>query len=112
MPEVVGQRILARMAVLSVTPTLLGVLTMVASYFIVTKDWFPLPHAAVVLTSAGFLGLGVLGLSYGALSASWDEDEPGSFLGMSEFKINLGRAIAAWKQPRSQQQADRDGGKQ
>jgi hypothetical protein len=45
----------------------------------------------------GFFGLGVLGLSYGVLSASWDEDEPGTKFGWQEFKTNFGRMTAAWR---------------
>jgi Photosynthesis affected mutant 68 len=36
------------------------------------------------------LGMGVAGLTYGILSASWD-DEPGSFWGLDEFKLNFER---------------------
>ncbi|MEL6937157.1 MAG: photosystem II biosynthesis protein, partial [Cyanobacteria bacterium J06607_17] len=38
-------------------------------------------------------GLGVLGLSYGVLSASWQEDEAGSLLGLTEFSINFRRLV-------------------
>ncbi|MFP4221604.1 MAG: photosystem II biosynthesis protein [Phormidium sp.] len=96
-PESVSRRMITRMALFSGTPTSLGVLSLVGSYFIIQKDWFPLPSIAVLLVSSGLFGLGVLGLSYGLLSASWDEADPGSKLGWREFQTNFGRMRQAWK---------------
>ena len=60
-----------------------------------------LPPIAVLLVSLGFFGLGVLGLSYGALSTSWEEGpDQGSLLGIDEFKLNFGRMRQAWKESR------------
>ncbi|AMW29109.1 MULTISPECIES: PAM68 family protein [Arthrospira] len=101
-PEVVSQRMVSRMVFLSGIPLLMAISTFVGSYFIVTNEIFPLPNTAVLLVSLGCFGLSVVGLSYGVLSASWDEDLSGSFLGWQEFKINLGRAIEAWKEGRQQ----------
>jgi hypothetical protein len=47
----------------------------------------------------GFFGLGVLGLTYGVLSASWDEEHPGSTLGWAEFTTNFGRMRETWRSP-------------
>jgi hypothetical protein len=96
-PEAVSKRMIRRMALLSGVPTALGVLTFVVSYLILTQTEFDLPHVAVVLVSMGFFGLGVLGLSYGVLSASWDENRVGTLLGWQDFTQNLGRTIAAWR---------------
>jgi Photosynthesis affected mutant 68 len=96
-PAVVSQRMAKRMAFFSGIPTAFGMSTFVVSYFVVTQDWFKLSNTAVLLVSAGFFGLGVLGLTYGVLSASWDEDVPGSLLGGQEFSTNLGRTLAAWR---------------
>ncbi|KPQ39503.1 MAG: Protein of unknown function (DUF3464) [Phormidium sp. OSCR] len=96
-PEAVSRRMITRMALFSGTPTSLGVLSLVGSYFIIQKEWFPLPSIAVLLVSSGLFGLGVLGLSYGLLSASWDEADPGSKLGWREFQTNFGRMRQAWK---------------
>jgi Photosynthesis affected mutant 68 len=96
-PEVVNRRMMKRIGLFSGTPTLLGILSLVGSYFVVTREWFPLPSIATLLVSMGFFGLGVLGVSYGALSASWDEEDEGSKLGFKEFKTNLGRMFEAWK---------------
>jgi len=99
-PEVVSKRMARRMAGFCGIPTGLGMLTFVVSYFIVTRGIYKLPTIAVLLVSLGFFGLGVLGLSYGAFSASWDEERVGSWLGWSEFRTNVGRAIASWKEGR------------
>jgi hypothetical protein len=96
-PEVVSRRMIRRMALFCGVPTALGVSTFFASYLIVTNELFKLPPTAVLLVSLGFFGLGVLGLSYGVLSASWDEESPGSPLGWAEFRLNFGRMTEAWR---------------
>lgn len=99
-PEEVSKRMARRMAVFCGIPTSLGMLTFIVSYFIVSQHLFKLPTIVVLLLSLGFFGLGVLGLSYGALSASWDEGRSGGRLGWSEFRLNLSRTIASWKESR------------
>lgn len=96
-PEVVSKRMVRRMALLCGVPSVLGIATFFVSYFLVTQAEVKLPNVAVVLLSMGFFGLGVLGLSYGVLSASWDEDVPGTKLGWQEFTTNLGRMTSAWR---------------
>lgn len=101
-PEAVSQRMIKRMAVLCGVPTVLGISTFVISYFIVSNGVIDLPPVAVLLVSLGFFGLGVLGISYGALSTSWDVHYEGSALGWTEFKLNFGRMRQAWKESREQ----------
>jgi hypothetical protein len=96
-PDVVSKRMVRRMALLCGIPTVLGIATFIVSYFLVTQIGLKFPHVAVVLVSMGFFGLGVLGLSYGVLSASWDEAVPGTVLGWQEFTTNFGRMTAAWR---------------
>ena len=99
-PKVVSDRMARRAALFSGTPTFLGVAIFFISYYIVSHGWFKLPNVAVLLVSMGFFGLGVLGLSYGILSASWDEERVGGSLGWQEFKVNLGRMVSAWRSSR------------
>jgi hypothetical protein len=99
-PEAVSRRMVKRMAVFCGLPTLLGMSTFVVSYLVITNGLYEVPTYAVLLVSLGFFGLGVLGLSYGALSASWDEETPGSRLGLAEFATNWGRMTGAWKAER------------
>lgn len=96
-PEVVSKRMVRRMALLCGIPTALGILTFWVSYGIHVYTEFQLPNVAVLLTSIGCFGLGVLGLSYGVLSASWDENAPGSLVGWAEFTTNFSRMTAAWR---------------
>ncbi len=104
-PDVVSKRMIRRMAVFCGVPTFLGVSSFFVSYFIVVNELFELPNTAVLFVSLGFFGIGVLGLSYGALSTSWDEDNPGGLAGIDEFKVNLGRMQQAWRDAREQAQS-------
>lgn len=101
-PEVVSKRMIRRMLAFCGVPTALGLSSFVISYFIVINEIMELPSIAVLLVSLGFFGLGVLGLSYGILSTSWDEDRVGSLLGGEEFSTNLGRMVQAWKEGRQE----------
>ena len=100
-PEVVSQRMMRRIAWFSGIPSLLGISTFVVSYLAVSHD-IPLPTYAVLLVSLGWFGLGVLGVSYGVMSASWDEESPGTVLGVTELQTNWGRMSSAWKETRAQ----------
>jgi hypothetical protein len=97
-PQVVSRRMARRMAFFCGVPTALGMLTFVVSYWVVSHDLLKLPTYAVLLVSLGWFGLGVLGLTYGVLSASWEEEAEGSRFGIAEFKTNLGRTTEAWKE--------------
>lgn len=96
-PEMVSRRMVRRMALFCGIPSALGMSTFITSYLAVTNGVYDVPTSAVLLVSLGFFGLGVVGLSYGVLSASWDENEPGSKLGWSEFTVNFGRMTGAWR---------------
>ena len=96
-PDEVNRRLVRRAAIFSGIPTGLGISTFIVSYFLVSKHIVDLPTSAVVLLSMLFLGIGVVGLSYGAISASWDEGRVGSWWGGEEFKKNFGYLRGAWK---------------
>jgi len=95
-PDAVNKRMIRRMATFCGIPTALGVSTFFGSYLAVING-VDLPNAVVFLISLGFFGIGVLGLSYGALSTSWDEEKVGGILGIDEFRVNFKRMAAAWK---------------
>jgi hypothetical protein len=59
-----------------------------------------IPPAVTLLTSGGFFLLGVLGLSYGVLSASW-EDAAGSLLGFEQIGVNVARLRSAFRRPQA-----------
>ena len=98
-PKVVSDRMARRMVVFCGVPTVLGMVTLIGGYVGINYGIKP-PGVLVLLTSMGFLGLSVLGLTYGILSASWDEENAGSKLGIQEFAVNWGRMLAAWKSTR------------
>jgi hypothetical protein len=93
---------LKRMVIFSGIPTGLGLSSFFIFYWIATQEWFELPPIVVLFVSLGLFGLGVLGLSYGIFSTSWEEDIDGSWLGTKEFSTNLGRTIAAWREARKE----------
>jgi hypothetical protein len=81
-------------------PTLLGMLVFVASYFLVSRRLIDIPPVFTLGLSGGFFLLGLIGLSYGVLSASW-EDAPGSLLGIEQIGLNLNRLKASFKTGRT-----------
>lgn len=95
-PEVVSSRMLRRMLAFSGVPTITGILTFFVSYYLVVNQVVELPSYFVLLITLGCFGLGVVGLTYGVLSASWDEERPGTRFGLDEFQINFGRMTSAW----------------
>ena len=97
-PEVVSQRMIRRVAGFCGVPTALGISSLIVSYLLVTLADIQLPPIAVLLVNMGLFGLGVLGITYGVLSASWDEEKPGTFLGLDEFSTNWGRMTEVWRE--------------
>jgi hypothetical protein len=97
-PEVVSQRMIRRVAGFCGVPTFLGIASLVISYLLVTLAHVQLPPIAVLLVNMGLFGLGVLGITYGVLSASWDEERPGNLLGFDEFTTNWGRMAEVWRE--------------
>ncbi len=73
-PEVVSQRMIRRVAGFCGIPTVLGIASLVVSYLLATYSDIKLPPIAVLLVNMGLFGIGVLGITYGVLSASWDEE--------------------------------------
>ena len=92
-PEVVSRRMMRRMAVFAGVPTALGMSSFVIAYILLSRQIVEFPNVVVLLVSLGFFGLGTVGLSYGVLSASWQEDTEGSLLGISEFSVNFRRLV-------------------
>jgi len=79
-----------RVAVATGIPTLMGMGVFVASYLLVSRGVMDIAPGATLTASGGCFLLGLLGLSYGVLSASW-EPHPGSWLGGEQIGVNLGR---------------------
>jgi hypothetical protein len=62
----------------------------VASYLLVSRQILSIPPVVTLLGSGAFFLLGLVGLSYGVVSASWEE-APGSPLGVEQVAKNVGR---------------------
>ncbi|NJM47084.1 MAG: DUF3464 family protein [Alkalinema sp. RU_4_3] len=95
-PEVVSKRMARRMAYFAGIPSVLSMVTFILSYVAIQHYHMQVPTVAVLLVSLLFFGLGVVGLSYGMLSASWDE-EPGSLFGLEHVGVNFGRMTEAFR---------------
>ena len=97
-PEAVTNRMARRIAVAMGVPSLLGMASFVVSYLLVSRGILDIPPAITLVTSGGFFLLGLVGLSYGLFSASW-ESQPGSLLGFEQIGVNITRLKQSLKQP-------------
>ncbi len=95
-PKYVADRMARRIFFTAGIPTILGMSVFVVSYIIVTRNIAEIPPSSTIAISALFFLLGLAGLSFGILSASWDK-EPGSFFGIENIPMNIQRAKAAFR---------------
>ena len=95
-PKYVADRMARRIFFTAGIPTILGMSVFVVSYIIVTRNIAEIPPSSTIAISALFFLLGLAGLSFGILSASWDK-EHGSFFGIENIPMNIQRAKAAFK---------------
>ena len=95
-PKYVADRMARRIFFTAGIPTILGMSVFIVSYIIVTRNIAEIPPSSTIAISALFFLLGLGGLSFGILSASWDK-EPGSFFGIENIPMNITRAKAAFK---------------
>lgn len=91
-PEEISARVLRRILIFSGIPTFTGFLSLPLFYYLKVVQHLDIPTYAVYLASFCTFGVGILGISYGAISSSWTAAE-GSRLGIKEFKRNLPVAI-------------------
>ena len=99
-PREVADRMARRVAISTGVPSMLGMAVFVISYLLVSRGILDIPPGITLVASGFFFLLGLIGLSYGVLSASW-EPQPGSLLGLEHLKPNLQRlrsSIKAQKQ--------------
>jgi hypothetical protein len=97
-PPAVANRMARRVGLATGIPTVLGMATFIVSYVVVSRGLLDIPPVATLLTSGAFFLLGLVGLSYGVLSASW-EDNPGSLLGFEQIGVNISRLRSSFKRP-------------
>ena len=95
-PKHVANRMARRIAFTTGIPTISGMGVFIGSYFIISKGIAEISPTVTLVSSAMCFLVGLLGLSYGILSASWDLT-PGSFLGIENIKPNINRMKDAFK---------------
>jgi len=95
-PSYVANRMARRIAFTTGIPTLSGMGVFIGSYFLISKGIAEISPTVTLVSSAFCFLVGLLGLSYGILSASWDFN-PGSFLGFENIKPNIDRMKDAFK---------------
>tara|TARA_B100000700_G_scaffold282753_1_gene334506 strand:- start:89 stop:514 length:426 start_codon:yes stop_codon:yes gene_type:complete len=95
-PKYVANRMARRIAFTTGIPTLSGMGVFIGSYFLISKGIAEISPTLTLVSSAMCFLVGLLGLSYGILSASWDFN-PGSFLGFENVKPNIRRMKDAFK---------------
>jgi len=99
-PDVVANRMARRIAIGTGIPTVMGMGVFVGSYLLVSRQIFDVPPGATLAASGGCFFLGLLGLSFGVLSASWEE-KPGSLLGTEQIGLNISRLRSSVKAMRN-----------
>ena len=95
-PKYVANRMARRIAFTTGIPTLSGMGVFIGSYFLISKGIADISPTVTLVSSAMCFLVGLLGLSYGILSASWDFN-PGTFLGFENIKPNINRMKDAFK---------------
>ena len=99
-PEAVANRMARRIALATGVPTVMGMGVFIGSYLLVSRQIADIPTGVTLASSGACFLLGVLGLSYGVLSASWEE-APGSLLGAEQIGVNISRLRSSIKAMRN-----------
>ena len=89
-PKYVANRMARRIAFTTGIPTISGMGVFIGSYFLISRGIAEISPTLTLVSSAMCFLVGLLGLSYGILSASWDFN-PGSFLGFENIRPNYNR---------------------
>ena len=100
-PKYVANRMARRIAFTTGIPTISGMGVFIGSYFLISKGIAEISPTLTLVSSAMCFLVGLLGLSYGILSASWDLNA-GSFLGIENIKPNIKRMKDAFKSTKSE----------
>ena len=95
-PKYVANRMARRIVFTTGIPTLSGMGVFIGSYFLISRGIAEIAPTVTLVSSAMCFLVGLLGLSYGILSASWDLS-PGTFLGFENIKPNIKRMKDAFK---------------
>jgi len=88
-PEKVAVRMGKRMLPFVGLPLFGSMITFVLFWYLATYKDLAIPTVLVAYATIGILVIGLLGITYSVMSASWDEDREGSFMGWEEFQKNV-----------------------
>ncbi|MEB3157885.1 MAG: PAM68 family protein [Synechococcus sp.] len=99
-PKAVANRMARRVAIATGVPSVMGMAVFVISYVLVSRQILDIPPGITLISSGACFLLGLLGLSYGVLSASW-EPQAGTLLGLEHIKPNLQRMRSSIKAQKS-----------
>tara|TARA_B100000029_G_scaffold504760_1_gene584188 strand:+ start:654 stop:1082 length:429 start_codon:yes stop_codon:yes gene_type:complete len=94
-PKEVANRMARRIAITTGLPTFSGMSVFIISYLLVSKGIAEIPPALTLISSAICFFIGLFGLSYGILSASWESTQ-GSILGLENIRPNIRRVKDAF----------------
>ena len=95
-PKYVANRMARRIAFTTGIPTISGMGVFIGSYFVISRGIAEISPTVTLVSSAFCFLVGLLGLSYGILSASWDINS-GSLLGLENIKPNINRMKDAFR---------------
>ena len=104
-PRYVADRMARRVAVFTGLPTVAGMGVFVGSYLLITKGIADIAPGLTLAGSGFFFLLGLVGLSFGVLSSSWDQ-QPGSLLGLENLKPSVQRMRQSIKAQKQQNKSD------
>lgn len=101
-PQVVVDRMFKRVITFAGAPVLTGILLFPLFWYLRVVQKIEYPIWVVYVTQALMFGGGLLGISYGILSTSWDPRREGSALGWTELQANLPLLLNRNKDQQSQ----------
>ena len=95
-PKEVANRMARRIAFATGIPTISGMGVFIGSYILISRGIADISPTLTLVSSAACFLVGLIGLSYGILSASW-EASTGSLLGFENIRPNFKRMKDAFK---------------
>ncbi len=95
-PKEVANRMARRILLTTGIPTITGMGVFIGSYILVSRGIADIPPGITLISSAACFLTGLVGLSYGILSASWEQSN-GSILGLENIRPNIQRMRSAFK---------------
>mmetsp|Transcript_5268 Transcript_5268/g.10325 ORF Transcript_5268/g.10325 Transcript_5268/m.10325 type:complete len:264 (+) Transcript_5268:3-794(+) len=106
MPEVVSQRMLRRVVPFAGLPVFGSIVLFAGFYFANSQLGLDLPPQIVAYATQALLLLSFAGITYGVMSTSWDEEDEGSALGLTEAIRNVGMMRGDNEQRRGEAMAE------